>query len=214
MSTPLSAIYGQARKRTGFRADADGLPSDGDRILDEQEQDEVIDGIRHQMTKSCRGHEIGVGIIALLSCVLHVIYLYNPLRPPTAIFFTTPDANSPIPLRTMFTYLHICLQGYLFVSIFHPPTDRRVRTYIFSVWSGVRVSTGYGPPVDPHLYPLLVSSIAPTLCIVLRKGWANFTWWCFCGTLFSIHLFVRRGRIRDEARMEGLEKLKYHAKGA
>lgn len=34
------------------------------------EQDEVIDDIRHQMTKSGREHEIGVGMITLLSCVL------------------------------------------------------------------------------------------------------------------------------------------------
>lgn len=36
MSTPLSTMHNQARKRVGFKADADGLPDDGDRILDEQ----------------------------------------------------------------------------------------------------------------------------------------------------------------------------------
>lgn len=183
------------------------------------------------MAKSDRETRVGTGIVSLLSCVLyaslrppssipaytrvrHVIYLFNPLRPPTAVLFMTPDPYSPIPLDTMFTCLHLCLQGYLCISLFHPPTDRKIRAYVFSMWSSARDSAGYSPPVDPHLYPLLISSIAPTLCIVLRKGWANFIWWCFCGILFSIHLFARRGRLHDEARMEGLEKLKYHAKGA
>lgn len=114
----------------------------------------------------------------------------------------------------MFASLHLCLQGYLCLSVFYPPTDRKIRAYFSSVWSNTRILTGHTPPVHPHPIPLLVSSIAPILCIVLRKGWVNFTWWCFCGTLFSIHLFVRRGRLRDEARIEGLEELKYHAKGA
>jgi len=183
------------------------------------------------MARSDRETRLGTGIVALLSCVLyatlrlpssipthtrarHVIYLFNPLRPPTAVLFATPDTDSPIPLDAMFTCLHLCLQGYLCISLFHPPTERKIGACVFSVWSSARVSAWYSPPVDPHLYPLLVSSIAPTLCIVLRKGWANFTWWCFCGILFSIHLFARRGRLHDEARMEGLEKLKYHAKGA
>jgi len=78
----------QARKRVGFKADTDGLPDDGGRILDEQgtvnpwhllnsqlnsgalEQDEVIDDIRHRMSKSDRENQVGVGIMALLSCVL------------------------------------------------------------------------------------------------------------------------------------------------
>lgn len=184
------------------------------------------------MAKSDRDIQVGIGVIALLSCVLytpplrsssststytrvrHVIYFFNPRLPPTAVLFTTPDTNSPIPLNTMFTCLHLCLQGYLCISIFHPPTDRKIRSYAFSMWSNTRISTGYSPSVDPHLYPFLVSSIAPILCIVLRRGWPNFTWWCFCVGLFLIRLFVRRGRLGDEARMEGLGKLKYHAKGA
>jgi len=183
------------------------------------------------MAESDREARVGIGIVALLSCVLyaslrsssstpththvrHIIYLFNPFRPPTAVFFPTLDAHSPIPLDTMFTCLHLCLQAYLCISLFHPPTDRRFRTCVSSVWSNARVSTGYNPPVNPHLYPLLISSIAPTLCIVLRKGWANFTWWCLCVILFSIHLFARRGKLHDKARMEGLEKLKYRAKGA
>ena len=255
MSTSLSTMGNQARKRVGFKADTDELPNDGDRILDEQgtvnswhphslgsgspadlqpgslEQDEVIDDIRHQMAKSDRETRVGTGIVALSSCVLyaslrppsfmpaytrvrHVMYLFNPVRPPTAVLFKTPDRDSPIPLDTMFSCLHLCLQGYLCVSLFHPPTDRKIRAYVSSVWSNGRVPIGYNPPVDPHLYPLLISSIAPSLCIILRKGWANFTWWCFCGILFSIHSFAQRGRLHDEARIEGLEKLKYHAKGA
>lgn len=83
-------MHNQARKRVGFKADTDGLPDDGDRILDEQgnyrqpvarslqlisnsgglEQDEVIDDVRGQMEKSDREHQVGIGVIALLSCVL------------------------------------------------------------------------------------------------------------------------------------------------
>lgn len=36
MSTPLSTVQNQLRKRVGFNANTDRLPSDGDRILDEQ----------------------------------------------------------------------------------------------------------------------------------------------------------------------------------
>lgn len=147
-------------------------------------------------------------------CARHVIYLFNPLRPPTSILFTTAYINSPIPFNTVFTYLHLCLQGYLCISVFHPPTDREICTYLLSVRSNVRILAGRAPLNDPHLFPLLMSSIAPILCIVLRKGWADFTWWCFCGILFSINLFTRRGKLRDEARMDGLEKLRYRAKGA
>jgi len=250
MSMPLSMAYSQVRKRVGFKANTDGLPNDrGDQIIDEQgianprstaskfpadlelEQDQVIDDIRHQMVKSDLEHQVGIGIITLLSCALwafppfiftnttyirirHVIHLFNPLQPPTAVLFTASDTNSPIPLNIVFTYIHLCLQGYLCISIFHPPTDRKVRTYFSSAWSNARNSIGYVPLVDPHLFPLLISSIAPILSVFLRKGWANFTWWCFCGTLFSIHLFVQRGRLHDEARIERLEKLKYRAKGA
>lgn len=194
------------------------------------EQDEVIGDICHQMVKSDREHQVGVGIIALLSCVLyvfppssppthlhrvrHVVYLFNPLRPPTAVLFMAPYMTSPIPFSTTFAYLHLCLQGYLCLSVFHPPIGRKIRTIIFSVWSNAQILTEYSPPIDPHLLPLLISSTAPILCIVLRKGWAEFTWWCFCGIIFSINSLLQRGRLHDEARMEGLEKLKYHAKGA
>jgi hypothetical protein len=150
----------------------------------------------------------------LTPAVRHVIYLFNPLRPPTAVFFASPDTNSPIPLNTTFTCLHLCLQGYLCVSDLHPPTGHKIRTYLSSVWSSVRISTGRSTRVDPRLHPLLISSLAPILCVVLRKGWANFTWWCFCVTSLSINLFVRRERLRDETRIDGLEKLKYRAKGA
>ena len=83
-------MHTQVRKRTGFKTSADELPGDGARVLDEQgtadlwctlnltadscfgdlEQDEVIGDICHQMVKSGREHQVGVGIIALLSCVL------------------------------------------------------------------------------------------------------------------------------------------------
>lgn len=92
MSTPLFKVHNQVRKRAGFKASADETSNDGDRILDEQgtanlwrafgnprlsvsgsdtiEQDEFIDDIRHQMVKSDREHQVGIGIIAILSCVL------------------------------------------------------------------------------------------------------------------------------------------------
>jgi hypothetical protein len=114
----------------------------------------------------------------------------------------------------MFTYLHLSLQGYLCISIFHLPADQKIRILLSSVLPNVWTSTGTIPPVDIHLLALLISSIAPILTMLLHKGWANFVWWCFCGTIFSMYLFVQRGRLRDEARVEGLEKLKYHAKGA
>jgi hypothetical protein len=80
----------QFRKRVGSKASTGRAPNDGDRILDEQgtatcaaprnsrlisyfggpEQDEVIDDIRHQILKSDREHQVGIGVIALLSCVL------------------------------------------------------------------------------------------------------------------------------------------------
>jgi hypothetical protein len=195
------------------------------------EQDEVIGDICHQMAKSDREHQVGVAIVALLSCVLwaflrlssppthlhrirHVIYLFNPLRPPTAVLFPSPYINSQVPFNATFACLHLFLQGYLCVSVFYPPIDRGIRTHLFSVWSNARTLAEYTPPIDPRLFPLFASSIAPILCIVLRKGWAEFTWWCFSGVLFSIHLLLRTGRLHDEARMEELEKLKYHAKGA
>lgn len=34
--TPLSTMKNQVRKRVGFKANNDGFPNDGDRILDEQ----------------------------------------------------------------------------------------------------------------------------------------------------------------------------------
>ena len=146
--------------------------------------------------------------------VRHVMYLFDPTQPPTAVLFPIPETNSPIPLNTMFTYLHLYLQGYLCVSIFHLPTDRRIRTFFSTLWSNIQTSTGSIPPVDPHFFLLLISSIAPILCILFHKGWANFVWWCFCGTLFSMHLFTQRRMLHGEAQLEGLEKLKYHAKGA
>ena len=114
----------------------------------------------------------------------------------------------------MFTYLHLCLQSYLCIFAFHLPTDRKTRALFSTLWSNVRTSAGWIPPVDLHLFLLIISSIAPILCMILHKGWANFVWWCLCGTLFSMRLYVQRGTLRDETRLEGLEKLKYHAKGA
>lgn len=214
MSASLSNVHNQVRKRVGFQASTNELSNERDQILDEQEQDEVIDDIRHQMVKSDHEHQVGFGIIVLLSCVLHVIYLFNPHRPPTAVLFSIHNQTSPIPLSTMFTYFHISLQGYLCTSVFHLPINNKIHTFCYSVWSNMRTSTGLTPPIDPHLFPLLASSIAPILCIILRKDWANFTWWCFCVTLFSTHVLVQRRRLRDEARVESLEKLKYRAKGA
>lgn len=144
----------------------------------------------------------------------HVMYLFNPNWPPTAVFFSTPDEYIPIPLNTTFSYLHLCLQGYLCISVFHLPTDRKIRTTFSFLRSNVLTSTAYTPPVDPHLLPLLISSIAPTLCILLRNGCAYVIWWCFCGAVFALDLLIQRGRSRDEAQIEGLENLKYNAKGA
>lgn len=114
----------------------------------------------------------------------------------------------------MFAYLHLCLQGYLCISLFHLSTERKIRTLFSTLWSNVQTSTGCIPPIDLQLFLLLISSIAPILCILLRSGWANFVWWSFCGALFLMRLVVQRGRLRDDARIEGLEKLRYHLKGA
>lgn len=161
----------------------------------------------------CESLRSSSSILAHIS-VRHVMYLLNPLRTPTAVLFTISDATSPIPLHTAFTCLHLCLQSYLCLTIFHPPTEGKARVFFSSMWPNAQNLSGYVPVANPHLFPLLISSIAPMLCAILHKGWANFTWWCFCGVLFLIHLFVQKGRLRDQTRIEGLERLKCHAKGA
>jgi hypothetical protein len=47
MSTTLSVMHNQARKRVGFKADTDALPDDRDPILDEQGKVNV--NLRHTL---------------------------------------------------------------------------------------------------------------------------------------------------------------------
>lgn len=91
MSEPLSMLHNQVRKRVGLRTNTQEFSNDEDRILDEQgtlkrctpskfptyilfrfylEQDEVINDIRRQMVTSDREHQVGIGVIATLSCTL------------------------------------------------------------------------------------------------------------------------------------------------
>lgn len=88
-TTPLHMMHNQVRNRVGSKH----FSIDGDPILDEQgtvnlwrtprnsrlifgsgttEQDEVIEDIRHQMVQLDHEYRVGIGIIAILSCVLQV----------------------------------------------------------------------------------------------------------------------------------------------
>ncbi|PCH40055.1 hypothetical protein WOLCODRAFT_162055, partial [Wolfiporia cocos MD-104 SS10] len=113
------------RQRIPFRFSGDDNTDDADdtRILDEQEQEEVIAHLRAQSHASAQRDARLVQAVLALSCLLHIMFLLDQTHTsPLYVLLTahTPPATS-IPLAAPLTLLHVLLHVLLFLRLL-PPT--------------------------------------------------------------------------------------------
>ncbi|KAF5360907.1 hypothetical protein D9756_004897 [Leucocoprinus leucothites] len=191
------------RRRTTFKFSEDE-DVDQERILDEQEQDQVIKKLREQSERSKEQQFIFVRILVLLSAVLQFIQLLTPTNSnPVLIIFPedTPSPRSTIPFATGFTLLALFIHLNLAI-LFHPD---EVRTHLQLTHNPKPLSYGM-------LYAL--SAVSPTLSLFLRLSWQTTAWWLFT-TVIVFVVQSAMDTVESSTRdISELESIRYVSKGA
>ncbi|TFY70657.1 hypothetical protein EVG20_g2343 [Dentipellis fragilis] len=185
------------RQRIPFSSSADEDETEDTRILDEEEQDDLINGLRVQNEESNALYLRILRITLGLSCLLHLVFLASPTKDSPLTIFWPTHASQPLPLTAFFALLHVAVHfNLLLISWPNRPLILR--------------------NIKPLQYILMypASAVAPVLCIFLGLGLPNFMWWSMTPTIILLHDTVHRWILQGEESIAELEKLKYTAKGA
>ncbi|KDQ62335.1 hypothetical protein JAAARDRAFT_122292 [Jaapia argillacea MUCL 33604] len=193
------------RKRVPFKlsSDSSGDNFEETRILDEQEQEEIIEELKREISKSSSQYTSALVLVVGLSCLLQFISLLKPpTEHPFVPIFSSDIAEPAIPGARPFTVLHILIHANLLLSLLFD------QNWVKDLELGqFRLPTSY-----THM--LLASAIAPILSVILGKTWATTGWW---SVTILVSLLVQTVQGWLEAGNENiveLEKMRYVARGA
>ncbi|KAF9450584.1 hypothetical protein P691DRAFT_665001 [Macrolepiota fuliginosa MF-IS2] len=190
------------RRRTTFKFSEQD--EGDDRILDEQEQDELIQNLRKQNEQSTNQQLIFVRILVLLSALLQFIHLLTPTKTnPLFVIFPNETQLSPptIPFATGFTIISLLIHLNLAI-LFHPDD---VRTHLQLTHNPRPLSYGL-------LYAL--SAVSPTLSIFLQLPWQITVWWLLTSIIVFVVQTVMDTVESGSQSVSELESMRYVARGA
>ncbi|KAA1469861.1 hypothetical protein DENSPDRAFT_835533 [Dentipellis sp. KUC8613] len=185
------------RQRIPFNFNANADETEDTRILDEEEQDNLINHLRAQNEESNALYLRILRAALGLSCFLHFVFLASPTKDSPLTVFLPTYVSGPLPFAIFFALLHIAVHfNLLLISWPNRPLILR--------------------NVEPFRYILMyaTSAVAPVLCIFLGLGFPNFLWWSMTPAIILLHDTVHRSILQGEESIAELEKLKYTAKGA
>ncbi|KLO12989.1 hypothetical protein SCHPADRAFT_828687 [Schizopora paradoxa] len=206
----------QMRKRNPFKSIDDGVEQDDVRILDEQEQEEVIQELRRVNNASNNQFLIALRILVGISTFLRVLSFDSP-QLILSLFLTIRTHDSPIILSRLFALLHTGVHLNVLLHLFTNSNSspgaagisRQIRLDDVPSWIA---DVPYLPL--PFTWTFFLALLAPLTSIVSTRAWQQSAWWstAFCLSLVSgrILAWISEG----EESIRKLEGLQYNAKGA
>ncbi|OCH91221.1 hypothetical protein OBBRIDRAFT_729148 [Obba rivulosa] len=195
------------RQRIPFRF-AENEEAEDDRVLDEQEQEELIDRLRSQDATANQLYLQLLRVPLALSCALHIIFLFkDPKESPLYALFPAQTPIPSIPRSPLFALLNVLLQLNLVLHTF--PPQHPLFLYIS------RLEPPFSLPLPfSHPVALVTPAVAPTLSLLLRRSWLDFAWWCMALVMtmlvYTVQVWIRS----SDEQIRELEGMRYRAPGA
>ncbi|KAG9097090.1 hypothetical protein FRC06_007977 [Ceratobasidium sp. 370] len=191
------------RQRKAFAFSEDGeIIEDESRVLDEQEQEEIIDELRQAAKRSNDNMTMAITGMLVLGIVSQLYFLSTMLRgsqltPLSPLLDTILEPRPLIPFASILTILHIGILALDIISLL--PALSNLQKSI---------------PTDFSRYAPLTTCLAPALAILSGRDVAQLAWWCVPAEITAL-VWVSRGWMAGAAEdiME-LEQLRYDSKGA
>ncbi|KAI0754993.1 hypothetical protein C8Q80DRAFT_1142322 [Daedaleopsis nitida] len=196
------------RQRVPFRFSEDG--EDDGRILDEQEQEEVIGRLRKENEDSNAAYHIALQIVIGLSFIIHVLFLFSGSKlSPLANVLPGPPPTAAVPFATALTLLQLLI--HLNLSLYSLPPKHRYRHLV--PHAALPRSLELPLPLA-HPISIILTIVAPTYALLLGRGYADVIWWAVPGALTGLVALVKKWMRDGEKDVAELEKLRYTARGA
>jgi len=201
------------RRRIPFQTSEEG--QEDDRILDEEEQEQVLEALHKENDLRTQQYYTFLQICIAITLFLQLLFLFSQRTP---LHILHPNLKTPapplIPLSTLFTMLNIValLNSALYLpeDMVLPHAINQIKSRVFSE-AQEALSTSLPFPL---MWGVLLSSLAPAISILGVKDVPQILWWAFPALVVGIAGLVISW-IRDtKAELMSLEKLKYEAKGA
>ncbi|EJC98448.1 uncharacterized protein FOMMEDRAFT_161821 [Fomitiporia mediterranea MF3/22] len=181
------------RKRVPFKSDTEGDTGEDTRILDEQEQDELIAEFRGKAESMDKRIYRQAQIYTGISCLLHTIFFFRP---------SLLD-ETPIMFARLFALVNVLVHVNLLLLL-TPSLDTPVHQ--------LAKETPH-LPLSP-IRTLCVAGAAPIFSLISRRGWQQTSWWSVAFVITLLVWVMQQSIQENKASLENLEKLKYDAKGA
>ncbi|KAH6912608.1 hypothetical protein BKA70DRAFT_1422182 [Coprinopsis sp. MPI-PUGE-AT-0042] len=187
------------RRRVPFKQDDD--EGNETRILDEQEQEQVVEDLRSRNDSSNAQYRLWLQGLLAISALLQLIYLFNPSKdsPLLTLFPPSGPASSPVPLSTLLTLISLVSHGSLVML-------SRQQTHLLAQ---LRLPDGI-----PFSVLYSISAVGPTLALVLGKPWQTTVWWCFTAAIIFVSQTVLEAIDAGDHSVAELEAIMYRAPGA
>ncbi|KAI0789732.1 hypothetical protein C8Q75DRAFT_764724 [Abortiporus biennis] len=181
------------------------------RVLDEQEQEELIERLKEESQTRNAQHLFLMQIVIGLSFLLQVIYFLSDSRhPPIAALFPDylPPNFGPIPLSIIFILLNMFI--HLNLSVHLLPQHHHIRRIFPRIYSSPYVH--FIPLTFPILFGL--SFPAPFVSLLIGNGLLDVAWWLET-TLLTWFVYAAQSWIGEESEgIRNLESMRYDVKGA
>ncbi|KAI0770278.1 hypothetical protein C8Q74DRAFT_1274495 [Fomes fomentarius] len=196
------------RQRVPFRfSEEDQL--DG-HVLDEQEQEEVLVRLRQESEGSNTVYRIGLQILYGLSLLVHLVFLFSSTKVSPLVALFPGSSSEAIPFPTGFTVLQLLI--HLNLSLVVLPQNHNIRQILF-LHPDLPYSLALPLPLS-HPIAITLPTLAPATALVLGRGRADILWWTVPGVLMGITALILKWIKDEEKDLQGLEKLRYTARGA
>ncbi|KAH8104775.1 hypothetical protein BXZ70DRAFT_615670 [Cristinia sonorae] len=200
------------RQRVPFRFSENG--DENARILDEQEQEELLEQLKRKSDENNSQYSFFIRIVIALSSTLHILYLLKSpesKKPPIAVLFpnyTPPDGFRPITGHLFFTTLNLFIHANLSVHLAHP--THHVREWLAR--GDYHQYTSFLPLPFSVLFAL--SAPAPLMSFIVSNGWHDVVWWGETAAMVWFVSSAHRWMGEETESLRNLERLRYDARGA
>ncbi|KAG9227588.1 hypothetical protein PTI98_011150 [Pleurotus ostreatus] len=199
----MSDTFHDLRKRIPFKV-RDEDDSTALKVLDDQEQEELIHGLRRQNSTSNWYYILGADITLILSLLLHLSYFFNSSN-ASPLFAIAPSPTSGIfPLASLFTQINLLVHINLY-GLLHP---ERVRSLLDE-------AQPYSLSLLSYSLCYAITCVPPSLCLFMGlTEWQTLGWWLFTPFVVYIVQSIHEATVAGDRNIAELEALRYSAPGA
>ncbi|KZT09118.1 uncharacterized protein LAESUDRAFT_748343 [Laetiporus sulphureus 93-53] len=189
------------RQRVPFQSSAENEQQGEEHILDDQEQQELIEGLRRQSDAATSQYLFLVQAVIGLSLLLHIVFILSGDNPFYALLPWFEPLPPAIPLSPFFAFLHILLHLNLFLLLLPP-----AHPLILAI-------AGLPFPLSLITLPLAFTFVgpftlgAPALSLLFLAGWPEVFWWSVLAGLTWFVYSVKNWNEQSDVEIRELEGL-------